>query len=174
MCDESGAGVEFGYGRVDPTAVPHDFHVLAEEFLEGSCAQAALEPGAVWGKSVVQLCHIAREAKDQVSGRMSERTVVAVYPTRPSILPDGIEDLVRGDLVIPLRYIEPKAIEVERLRVVLVGQPGDRRIQSFVYLLHAIVVAQRYVGGWLRKETTGLIIPIQRLFPSSSTKLSVR
>ena len=112
MCDESGGCVESTYGRVSPTTVSHKFHILAEEFLKGSCAEAALEPGAVRGKSVVQLC-VARETKDQVSSRMDEWTEVAVYPSRPSILPDGIEDLVGGDLIMRLCDTEPKAIEVE-------------------------------------------------------------
>jgi len=141
MCDESGGCVEFAYGRVSPTTVSHKFHILAEEFLKGSCAEAALEPGAVWGKSVIQLC-IAREAKNQVSGRMKERTVVTVYPGRPSILPDGIEDLVRGDLIVRLCDTKPKAIEVERLCVVLVRQRADRGTQTSVDLLHAIVAVR--------------------------------
>ena len=66
MCDEIGGCVEFSYGRVNPTTMSRNCHILAEEFLKGSCAETASEPGAVWGKRVVQLC-ITREAEDQVS-----------------------------------------------------------------------------------------------------------
>jgi len=57
-----------------------------------------------------------------MSSRIGELTSWDVYrrPLRP-VVPDIVEDLVGGNLIIRLSYIGPKAIEVERLRVVLVG-----------------------------------------------------
>jgi hypothetical protein len=73
-----------------------------------------------------RLC-IAGETKDQASSRVDEVTAAGVYRTIHSAVPDSIKDLIRGDLVIGLSYIEPKAIEGERLFVVLVGKyPPDR------------------------------------------------
>ena len=56
-----------------------------------------------------------------MSSRVNESTVVDVYRTRPSVVPDSIGDLVRGGLRIGLSYIEPKVIKGGRMRVVLVG-----------------------------------------------------
>ena len=50
-----------------------------------------------------------------------EFTADGVDRTHPSVVPDGIEGPVRGYLVIPLSYIEPKAKKGERFGVVLVG-----------------------------------------------------
>ena len=76
----------------------------------------------MWGEKVIRL-YVGGETDDQVSGGVDDFTMYGVYHRRirPSIVPDGIEDPVRGSLVIFLTYTEPKAIEFERLRVVFVG-----------------------------------------------------
>jgi hypothetical protein len=121
VCDEISVCVEIARVQASvSTHVRHDCQVLAEEFLENPRAEVALQPGAVWGKNLIRLC-VARETNDQVGGRVDEFTVTGDYRTRPSVVQDSFQDEVRGDLVIGLTYIEPKAIKCERLFVVLVG-----------------------------------------------------
>ena len=52
---------------------------------------------------------------------MDELTVMYVYRTCPSVVPDSVGNLIRGDFGIGLSYIEPEAIEGDRMRVVLIG-----------------------------------------------------
>ena len=107
--DEISLYVEIARSPISTT----DSQVTAEEFPEGPRAKAVLQPGVVWGEKT-RLC-IARETNDQVSGGVDKFPLSGVYHrrTRPSIVPYGIEDLVRGSSVIRLAYTEPKAIEFE-------------------------------------------------------------
>jgi len=109
-------------GLVRVPVAPHGTHIVAEELLEGPCTEAALEPGAVWGEDMIRLC-ITRKTENQMSRRVEELTVLGVYryPHR-SVIPDFVEDPVRGNLMISVAYVEPETVEVERFCIVLVGQ----------------------------------------------------
>ena len=54
-----------------------------------------------------------------MGGRVDVFTARGVI--RRSVIPDCVEDPVRGDLMIGVADIEPEAIEVERFCVVLIG-----------------------------------------------------
>ena len=105
------------------TSIPQ---VIAEKFPEGARTEPTLQPSVVRDKNTIRLC-VACKTEDQVSGQVDDFAGSGVYHrTRPSVVPDCIESLIRGDLIIRLSYLEPKAVEVERLVVVLVGQSADR------------------------------------------------
>jgi len=57
MCDEINVCV------VRAPDAPHDLQIVAEELSEDPCAEAALQPGAVWGDDTIRLC-IAGETED--------------------------------------------------------------------------------------------------------------
>ena len=123
MCDEISFYEELFVDQIAGTGLSDSYgtHIPIEEFLEGRCTEAVLYPGGVWGKNVIRF-YIAGKAKNQLSTRVDKFTAVGIYRrTQSSVVPDSIKNPVGGDLVIGLTYIEPKAIEVERLCVVLVG-----------------------------------------------------
>jgi len=112
VCDEINVCVEL---LARPAT--RDAQITAEESSEGPRAEAALQPRTGW--RLIRL-HIARETEDQVSGRGGEFTGLEVHYLHP-VLPYSIGDVVGGNLMIGLSYIEPEAIEVEGLCIVFVG-----------------------------------------------------
>ena len=47
VCDEISVCVEIVRG-IAPTSGPYCFYIIAEEFSEGPCTEAALKPGDLW------------------------------------------------------------------------------------------------------------------------------
>ena len=109
MCDEIGVCVEIVIGPASARYPAHDRQIIAEEFLEGPCGEAALQTGIVWGRDAIwRLCiDVAGETQDQASSRVDELTGWGVYRPRASCAPDGVKGMVRSDLEICLSYIEP-------------------------------------------------------------------
>ena len=123
VCNEVSVRVELVYwsASIIDLFVPYGYHIVVEEFSEGSCAEAALQPEGAWGKNMVRLC-IARQTNDQVSSRVDELTASGFYHrTYRSVTPDRVRDLVGGGFRVRLCYIEPKLIEGGRLCIVFVG-----------------------------------------------------
>ena len=117
MCDEISVNAK---SVEAPAVTVHDSQVILEEFSEGPCEEV-LQPRSIWGKKRIRLC-IDRGADHRASSWVDELAGVGGYRNNrilPSLVPDHVGALIRGDFRIRSPDVEPKAVEGERMCVVL-------------------------------------------------------